>query len=556
MCSASKRIKLVLTGMVITLSMMVLSAGCSKAPTGFTPETGSADVNINLGRVGSLGKTAATVTIDLAKVIVNIKSGNDKLIADTIILTGNQAKTIMKTYSKLACDKEWTLTALTEDAKGVVVHSGGKAFRVEAGKTTAVSLDLDADYSMLKANFFGIPESINRCELLVNGQSVASETFVQDSRIGGTLQLAFDYLSTGAMNKITLNAYGVRFGQTALLYSADTVLIALPGEDKSYTLVLRWVGPDTPPSGTASIQVVIGQIGTLVINGSFDESNFRTDSLAVRAILDANGYDTMPVRKVACVSSGRIVEINMSNFGLTTMPGDIGKLTAIKSLCLGYNKLTSLPPEIGKCSSLVYLSLYHNPLTAFPKEIGQLGQLQTLYAYCCDLTDLPEEMSRLKNLTKLVIFDNAIRHLPSNIGDCSNLNYFAADYNQITEIPASIGRLTKLSLLMIYSNQLSGLPEEICQCRALTQINMSRNPIGALPDSIGNLTELWGLIATGNGLTDLPSSIVNLKKLGYFAMHNNQLCNLSTPIAAWLDSNRAAWTTKDDWRLSQDCGHL
>jgi len=562
MGTVSQKAKALWVGCVIVLSSLMIFAGCSEAPTGFTADTGSADVTIRLGRVGSLGKTASIASITLTRVIVMITSGNDKGVADTIILSGNQGQTVMKTYGKLACDKDWTLRVWTEDAKGMVVHSGGKIFRVESEKTTAVAIDLNADYSMVKANFFGIPEGISRCELVVNGQSVASETLVQDEMsdtlaqknwTAENLQLAYDYLPTGISNKITLNAYGVSSGKTVLLYSADTILTALPGEDKSYVLVLRFVGPVIPPTGAASIQVVIGQIGTLTINGIFDHANFSSDSLAVRAILDANGYGSMALSNVASVASGRIILLNFTGFKLTKMPKEIGRLTALKSLYLGYNNLTALPPEIGHLTSLTILSIYHNPIFALPKEIGQLGQLQQLNAYCCNLSNLPEEISQLTNLTQLMISNNAIRRLPSNIGNCSNLTYIGAENNQITGIPASIGCLSKLSLLIIYDNQLSRLPAELCECRALTQINVSRNYISALPDSIGKQTELLSLIATGNQLTQLPPSIIHLKKLIRLALHSNSLCNLSEPISTWLDANREAWTTGDDWRTSQNC---
>ncbi len=273
MCSAFKRIKVVLAGMVISLSMMVLSTGCSKTPTGFTPETGSADVTINLGRVGSLGKTAATVTIDLTKVIVSITSGNDKVIADTIILSGNQGRTVMKTYDKLTCDKEWTLTVWTEDAKGVVVHSGGKAFRVEAGKTTAVSLDLNAIYSMLVAHFCPIPDSVTRCQLLIDGIKVDDIEFTKQSLLGDTIGLSYDYLETNVSQRIKLDVYGEMYGINSLLYTGDTMITPLPGINANYTVILKWVGPNVLPSGQIVMTISFGPVGTVTVNGLIRKPN-------------------------------------------------------------------------------------------------------------------------------------------------------------------------------------------------------------------------------------------------------------------------------------------
>jgi outer membrane protein assembly factor BamB len=80
--------------------------------------------------------------------------------------------------------------------------------------------------------------------------------------------LTFDYLLTTIAQNIKLNVYGKMWGFDTLLYSGDTTITALSGIDGNYSVALKWMGPSSPPPGQASMQVVIGPIGTITINGN------------------------------------------------------------------------------------------------------------------------------------------------------------------------------------------------------------------------------------------------------------------------------------------------
>ncbi len=109
--------------------------------------------------------------------------------------------------------------------------------------------------------------------------------------------------------------------------------------------------------------------------------------------------------------------LNLIGLGLTTLPPEIGQLTALTLLQLQRNKLTTLPPEIGQLTALTHLLLFDNQLTTLPPEIGQLTALMQLYLMNNQLTTLPDGLRKLRQLVDLGLHDNpALELSPSVLG--------------------------------------------------------------------------------------------------------------------------------------------
>jgi Leucine-rich repeat (LRR) protein len=163
------------------------------------------------------------------------------------------------------------------------------------------------------------------------------------------------------------------------------------------------------------------------------------DSLAVRAILDANGLDTVKVGSVCSNTLGRITSLGLDKKGITLLPPQIGLLTKLTGLSLNGNHLTTLPKEISNCTDLQFLLVSRNNLAELPNEIGRLTRLRGLDISSNRLTSLPDSIVNLHNLyvcpsTNCITFEsvglfldgNQLCSLPKEIEAWVVKNYFFA----------------------------------------------------------------------------------------------------------------------------------
>ena len=116
-------------------------------------------------------------------------------------------------------------------------------------------------------------------------------------------------------------------------------------------------------------------------------------------------------REVTC-SSGHVIRLELVLNDLTgSIPAELGNLTALQYLGLGWNQLTgTIPAELGNLTDLSYLSLNANDLTgSIPAELGSLTALGTLSLEGNNLTgSIPVELGNLTALTDLFLFSNQL----------------------------------------------------------------------------------------------------------------------------------------------------
>ncbi|OYW76150.1 MAG: hypothetical protein B7Z37_09950 [Verrucomicrobia bacterium 12-59-8] len=249
-------------------------------------------------------------------------------------------------------------------------------------------------------------------------------------------------------------------------------------------------------------------------------------------------YDEALERIGECERMGKAgVGVDLSNLGLTTLPPEIGRLTALTHLYLDNNQLSTLPSEIGQLTTLTWLDLENNQLSTLPPEIGQLAALSVLNLSSNQLSILSLAIGQLTSLTVLKLSYNHLRTLPSEIGMLTALTELFLGNNKLRTLPPEIGQLSTLTGLYPFSNRLVTLPSEIGQLTALKELNLSSNQLSTLPPEIGQLTALSILDLSNNQLSTLTPEIYQLTSLERLFLHSNSGLGLPSEVlgGAWGD---------------------
>lgn len=251
------------------------------------------------------------------------------------------------------------------------------------------------------------------------------------------------------------------------------------------------------------------------------ELNLSGSSLDKRKLLD------LPP-EIGNITTLTRLDLGYNNF--TYIPKEIGNLINLITLILSQNKLTSLPPEIGELKNLDSLYLYRNQLTTLPKEIGNLPKLRYLQLIDNQLNFLPDEFGNLKSLINLELKGNQLTFLPNTFGNLINLRWLDLRENNIAELPEEMKELQNLESISLGDNKMTYFPKIIFNLKNLKTLNFNNNNLTSLPKEIGNLKQLETLELRKNKLTALPKEIGKLPKLRYLDLMDNQLTSLPEEI--------------------------
>lgn len=279
------RVLLLISGVAAAALSTMLS--CADTPTGSDSRgSGSAEVTVAIGRIGTLAKTQ---DIQLENLILEFTASGEDTVRDTIVLSPTSTQAV-HTVDGLTAPTDWSVQATSLDEQDSVVHNGSTTFTTVPADTVDVSLDLASNFSHLRVAFCALPDSVDRVAVVVNGDTVCDSV---GSAPGDTVRLAFDYLpatSGGTDNDISLLAFGQYWDYDGVLYQADTTLSTVSGDDASHNMLLMWVGPNAAPEGAVTMTVSLGVTGTTNINGIFQPA-VPTDGLVAYYPFYGNAMD-------------------------------------------------------------------------------------------------------------------------------------------------------------------------------------------------------------------------------------------------------------------------
>ena len=256
-----------------------------------------------------------------------------------------------------------------------------------------------------------------------------------------------------------------------------------------------------------------------------------------------NLVGTVPNEVFTYLTNLKSVDLSW-NFGLGgTISSDIGRLTNLEFLWLGYNAFTGeLPLELADLSSLQIMHIVNTQVTGpIPSEIGRMTDLVFLsFATSLLSSSVPEELSKLVYLINLDLAKSQLTGtIPSSLGRISGLKTFRLFDSQVSgSIPTELGGLQQLDIFDLSNCQLSSsIPSELGLLSNTPYLNLQENQLtGSLPSELGRMEALVELLVYDNSLSgSLPVELYGLEKLTALQVHDNLL------MAGPIDSSELVW---------------
>mmetsp|Transcript_35521 Transcript_35521/g.68087 ORF Transcript_35521/g.68087 Transcript_35521/m.68087 type:complete len:288 (-) Transcript_35521:766-1629(-) len=227
----------------------------------------------------------------------------------------------------------------------------------------------------------------------------------------------------------------------------------------------------------------------------------------------------------ACVAAPTTcTRFNFNRRGLTgTIPSELGALSSLTDLSLGYNHLSgTLPSELAALLSLTDLSLDHNQI----------------------MGTIPSELATLTNLLYLDLNNNRLTGtMPSELAVLARLTNMDLDNNWLMgTVPTELGALTNLKLMYLFHNQLTGrLPSELAAITSLSGMYICNNnglcgdiPAGVTPN-------------TGYNHWQCPSGATTGTNLGLACQPSPPIAPVSRP-----EDDSSKHPLKDNWFRKRD----
>jgi hypothetical protein len=189
------------------------------------------------------------------------------------------------------------------------------------------------------------------------------------------------------------------------------------------------------------------------------------------SVVDSTPCSVFALPSVLNCTDGRVVRISIRT--AATVAGSIsgsalGALTGLTHLQLAGLNLTTIPTQIGRLTALAVLVLRGSSLTGtVPSQVGNLSNLETLSIEQNRLTGTLPVLDKLTKLIELYIGQNVglggnMPAMPTTLREL-----FAADC-AFTALPPNLHTLTALTELFVTQNKLNGalpvLPSALKRC--------------------------------------------------------------------------------------------
>jgi len=238
------------------------------------------------------------------------------------------------------------------------------------------------------------------------------------------------------------------------------------------------------------------------------------------------------------VKGNRVTEINLQGNKLdaTTLPSELGNLTALEKLDLSNNKLSGSIPTFlgGNLTKLKYLDLSANTfISSIPPQIGFISALEKLNLSNNQLQKgIPDKLTSLDNLVELRLNDNRLdAGFTADFYAANSLKILDLSNNKLEgNLPkATSGNVNSLTELYLYGNKFKGnipkyIVSETIKPENLVQLVINDNQLsGSIPKELNQLTALTNIEMQNNKLEGDVPDLTALNQLRLLYLYNNEL---------------------------------
>jgi hypothetical protein len=209
-------------------------------------------------------------------------------------------------------------------------------------------------------------------------------------------------------------------------------------------------------------KVLMFLIGVIVFSVSAQDAGSSNDAAEVQVILTKCGMEGLTLQDVAVMENGRVVSLDLKNRdiskdGMTYLPEEIGKLTALRELTCSGNIIDSIPSAIGSLVNLQKLDLASNRIAILPPVIGSLKNLTLLDLRFNRIAVIPPEIAQCQKLKLLQLWSNKLATVDAAVTKLGSLEELYLKDNRLTTLPAAMAKV-KYGYVDIIGNKLCDLP--------------------------------------------------------------------------------------------------
>lgn len=185
----------------------------------------------------------------------------------------------------------------------------------------------------------------------------------------------------------------------------------------------------------------------------------------------------------------KLVELHVSDVGLSVFPSKINLFTNLKVLYAPHNNLSWLPENFVELHSLEVLNLDSNKLLMLTNGFSKLTQLKELHLSGNQLASIKKDIEELTNLEVLDLYRNILQEIPISKKHLNKLKSFDMEYNKID---TSVIEETGLMTMSDYKKLQQKLRENLTQrrydgtCTDTSSSSASSAPLEVLSDYEGS----------------------------------------------------------------------